>query len=565
MISLGELRLPATLENLRTVSHFINAIGQRLKLTEKALFDLELAVEEATTNIVRHAYPPDQPGDMQVAIIQRGPHLFVRLTDWGQPLDPEDVKPFDLNAPVEARIQGGMGLFFINTLMDSVTRHTATQPGEPNTLVLQKTIEYLQPGEEPANPLRDLNAMLNVSRVLGTTTDLDRLLSLILEELVESIHAERGTLYLIDEEHGELVSRKLAAGTEALKVVRAKIGEGIAGTVAQTGQVLNIEDAVFDRRYDSSVDAKTGYLTRTILAAPMRNPQQKVIGVVQVLNKKGDGPFTVRDERLLTAMAAQAAISIENARLYEQELQQQLLNQELDTARAIQKSFMPHESPRLEGWDTGMFWTPMREVAGDFYDFFTLADGRTAFVVADVSGKGIPAAMFMALSQTVLRFAMSLNLPPAEMMARTNRFILDYQRSRMFVTAFVGYLRPETGEFAYASAGHNPPMHYRAATGEIAYLEVSGVALGVFREAAFDNGRCEIARGDVIVLYTDGVTEAINQADEEFGEERLAAVIREMAGRGAQEIASAIVKAVALFTQGRGVFDDETLLVLKRG
>lgn len=564
MIALGELRVPANLQNLRTVSYFVNAIGQRLKLTEKMLFDLELAVEEATTNIVHHAYPQDRPGDMMIRAELLDTVLHITLMDWGEPLDPEDVKPFDLNAPVETRIQGGMGLFFINTLMDSVARHTGNQPGEPNLLMLQKVVEQLRPGEEPANPIRDLNAMLNVSRVLGTTTDLDRLLSLILEELVDSINAERGTLYLIDEERGELVSRKLSASTEELKVVRAKIGEGIAGTVAKTGQVLNIEDAVFDRRYDSSVDAKTGYLTSTILAAPMRNPQQKVIGVVQVLNKKGEGPFTVRDERLLTAMAAQAAISIENARLYEQELQQQLLNQELDTARAIQKSFMPHKSPHLEGWDTGMFWTPMREVAGDFYDFFILPDGRTAFAVADVSGKGIPAAMFMALSQTVLRFAMSLNLPPAEMMARTNRFILDYQRSRMFVTAFVGYLRPETGEFAYASAGHNPPMHYRAATGEIAYLEVSGVALGVFREAAFENGSCEIARGDVVVLYTDGVTEAINHADEEFGEQRLAAVIGEVAERGAQEIASAIVKAVALFTQGRGVFDDETLLVLKR-
>ncbi len=564
MTTLGELRLPATLENLRTVSFFITAIGQRINLTEKTQFDIELALEEATSNIVRHAYTPDETGDMGISAELHDSALRFILTDWGNPIQPEDITPFDINAPIETRIQGGMGLYFIETLMDSVTRHTRSSPDEPNLLILEKLIERLQPGEQIANPLRDLNAMLNVGQVIGTTTDLDRLLGLILNELLDSINAQRGTLYLIDEQHDELVSRTLSATPDQTRVIRAKIGEGIAGTVARTGETLNIQDAVFDPRFDSSVDAKTGYLTRTILATPMRNPQQKIIGVVQVLNKLGDGPFTVRDERLLTAMAAQAAISIENARLYEQEIQQQLVNQELETARNIQQSFMPQDSPDLEGWDVNMFWTPMREVAGDFYDFFRLPDGRLALVVADVSGKGIPAAMFMAVSQTVLRFAMTLDVSPDEMLHRTNRFLLDHQRSRMFATAFVGYLNPTEGRFEFASAGHNPPMHYCAASGMVEYLEAPGVALGVFRQATYTQDARNIEPGDVIVLYTDGITEAINENEEEFGEDRLETLLKQVAHLSAQQITDAIQHTVADFVDEQGVFDDETLVIIKR-
>lgn len=564
MTLLGELRLPAKLENIRTVVSFVSSISQHLKLTEKVQFEIELAVEEAVSNIVQHAYTPDEPGDMLIAAALHDDTLHLTLIDWGKPMQPGEITPFDINAPVETRITGGMGLHFINTLMDHVTRHISSTPDEPNILKMEKSIVRLQPGEKTANPVRDLNAMLKVSRVVGTTTDLDRLLALILDELVTTLNAQRGTLYLIDEERGELVSHKISSQSHEPRTMRARVGDGIAGTVASTGQVLNIQDAAFDPRYDSSVDAKTGYLTQTVLAAPMRNPQGEIIGVVQVLNKQGDSPFTVRDEQLLTAMSAQAAISIENARLYAQEIQQQLVNQELETARGIQQSFMPQESPHLAGWDISMLWTPMHDVAGDFYDFFHLPDGRLALLIADVSGKGIPAAMFMALSQTVLRFAMSLNNSPIEVMERTNRFILDHQRSRMFATVFAGYLDPASGRMAYASAGHNPPMHYHAATEEITELYTPGVALGVFRDAKFEERVCKIEPGDIVLLYTDGITEAINNAATEFGEHRLAALLRQNVRHNAYHITQAIKHAVADFAGGGGIFDDETLMILKR-
>jgi anti-sigma regulatory factor (Ser/Thr protein kinase) len=331
MAFLGELRVPARHESLRTISYFIHGVGYRLVLSDKALFDLELAVEEAATNIVNHAYPDDRKGDLMISAAELGDFVQVTLTDWGLPLNPEDVKPFDINAPIETRIKGGMGLHFIHTLMDKVERETTQEIGLPNTLKLVKLIERAKPGARPPSPVQELNAMRTVSEVMTSNINLDDLLSLIINKLVTTIGAERGTLFLVDEAGEELWSKVLLEDVGPLSEIRVKVGEGIAGHVAATGDVLNIPDAYADPRFNPHFDQVTGFRTRSILATPMLNPQQKVIGVVQLLNKK-EGPFSFRDERLLVAMTSQAAISIENARLYQQEMQQRLIKQELETA-----------------------------------------------------------------------------------------------------------------------------------------------------------------------------------------------------------------------------------------
>jgi sigma-B regulation protein RsbU (phosphoserine phosphatase) len=310
-------------------------------------------------------------------------------------------------------------------------------------------------------------------------------------------------------------------------------------------------------------DQISGYRTNTMLTAPMRDPQQKIIGVVQLLNKEG-GPFTSRDERLLTAMAAQAAIKIESARLYAQEIQQQLTNRELETARTIQKDFLPQTVPQHAGWSIAAFWRPVREVAGDFYDFYALPDGRLAVVIADVSGKGVPAALFMALCVTMLRLSMSLGFAPSELLDRTNRSVISDQRSKMFATVFLGYLDFDSGAMQYALAGHNPPLLYRAALGRCETFEASGVAMGVFESAEYVEEWVTLAEGDVLVLYTDGISEVIDVQEEEFGEERLEELVVRHASHSANELAELIVEAVAAFAQDRGAFDDETLVVIKR-
>lgn len=563
MIPLGELRVEAVLDNLRTISYFVHGIARRLNLTEQTLFEIELAVEEAAMNIISHAYPFGQAGDILVRFDAMDDVVHITLIDWGASFDPEKAKPFNINAPVETRIKGGMGLHLIRSLMDEVMRNATPALGEPNTLTLIKKIERLEPGVQRPSTMRELRAMRTVSEVMVTGIDLAELLKLIINILGETIDAARGAVYLVDEENDELYAQVLLEDTGVPREIRVKMGEGIAGHVAATGEVLNIVDAYNDPRFLQSYDQVTGFRTHTVLTAPMRNPRGKIIGVVQLLNKKG-GPFTSRDERLLTAMAAQAAISIENARLYEQEIRQRLLNQELETAKGIQQSFLPQTVPHHPGWDVGAFWRPMHNVAGDFYDFYTLPDGRLAVIIADVSGKGVPAALFMALSVTVLRFAMGLGFPPAELLQRANQAILSDQHSKMFATVFVGYLDLNSGVLQFASAGHNPPLLYRSAKACCEYLNASGVAMGLFNGAKFVERTVTLEEGDVLVLFTDGITETFNEDEEEFGEERLEALVVQNLSRSAQKMTNLIIEAAVSFATAEGMVDDETLVVIKR-
>ncbi len=564
MVFLGELRLPAQHENLRIISHFIHGIAHRLSLSEKSLFDIELAVEEAATNIIHHAYPdPEAKGDILLQAEEFNDLVKITLTDWGTPLNPNDVKPFDINAPIETRIKGGMGLHFIHKLMDAVERKTSTGHGQPNTLTLVKRVERADHHARTPSAMQEFNAMRTVSEVMTSNIQLDDLLNLIIDKLVSTINAERGTLYLLDEETNQLWSRVLQEDAGTLSEIRLDVGEGIAGYVAASGETVNIPNAYEDSRFNPSFDRASGFRTRSILATPMVNPQQKIIGVVQLLNKRG-GPFTFRDERLVAAMSAQAAISIENARLYQQEIQQQLINRELETARSIQASFLPDVIPDYPGWDIGAAWRPIQNVAGDFYDFYPLADGRLATVIADVSGKGIPAALFMALSVTVLRFGMNINLAPEEVTRRANEMIISEQRSRMFATTFVGYVDLQTGEVAFSSGGHNPALIYRARSQRCEYVTAPGVAIGIFEAAEFERSTTRLDPGDILVLYTDGITEAINADEHEFGEERLEKLVMRHATTSSQRLVGLVMDAVKTFAGDQELFDDATLVIIKR-
>lgn len=564
MVLLGELKIPANHENLRVISHFIHGIAHRMSLSEKSLFDIELAIEEAATNIINHAYPNShEKGDILLRIDEDGDIVEITLTDWGEPLDPRDVKPFDINAPVETRIKGGMGLHFIHKLMDAVERKTASADGQPNILTLVKHIERVSEEHSTPSAIQELNAMRTVSEVMTSNINLDDLLNLIVNKLVNTINADRGTLYLLDEENNELVSRVLQDTGGHLSEIRLKVGQGIAGHVAETGETLNIPNAYDDSRFNSSFDQMSGYRTRSILTAPMFNPQQKIIGVVQLLNKRGS-PFTFRDERLLAAMTSQAAISIENARLYEQEIQQQLINRELETARGIQASFLPDTIPEYAGWDIAATWQPIRNVAGDFYDFYELSDGRLAAVIADVSGKGIPAALFMALSVTVLRFGMQMNLAPEEVTRRANKLIISEQRSRMFATTFVSYIDPGSGLIEFSSGGHNPAIVYRSKNQDCEYITTDGVAVGIFKAAEYKQGSTTLHHGDIMVLYTDGITEVINNNQEEFGEDRLKEIIVQNANETCSTLITIIMQAINTFSEDQELFDDATLVIVKR-
>lgn len=270
--------------------------------------------------------------------------------------------------------------------------------------------------------------------------------------------------------------------------------------------------------------------------------------------------------RLLRLMANQAAIAIDNARLHQEEIKQQRLEEELAVARRIQETLLPEACPSVPGWEFAACYCPAYSVGGDFYDFFELPGkpNRLGLVIADVADKGIPAALFMALSRTIIRTKAMSGVNPATVMARSNRLITKDSRAGLFVTAFYAIIEIESGKLVYTNGGHNRPLWLHASTGQIEELAIGGMVLGVFEQIKLGQGEVSISSGDTVVFYTDGVTEAMDATDELFGELRLKDTIAANAGNDAQSMMQAIIDAVNVFIGERPLADDFTICVAKR-
>jgi phosphoserine phosphatase RsbU/P len=236
---------------------------------------------------------------------------------------------------------------------------------------------------------------------------------------------------------------------------------------------------------------------------------------------------------------------------------------EIETARNIQQSFLPESTPRLEGFDMAAFSLPALEVGGDFYDFIPIAQDKWGIVIADVSGKGFPAALFMASSRTYVRANAMGKATASEAICMANNLIAQDDRSGMFVTLFYAVLDLQKKQLHYVNAGHNPPLLCKEHGGDVVLLSAQGIALGVMDEIRLQEVELSLAHNDVVVFYTDGITEAINGKEEQFGLERLIKLITQNSNLSAQELIDRIKNAVIDFTQGQVQFDDLTLVVLK--
>ena len=239
------------------------------------------------------------------------------------------------------------------------------------------------------------------------------------------------------------------------------------------------------------------------------------------------------------------------------------VEKELEIARGIQQSFLPEAPPAIEGVDLAALNLPAKEVGGDFYDFIPVGSQKWGLVIADVSGKGVPAALFMALSRTLVRANVSDSVTVSEAIHKTNSLIAENDRSNMFVTLFYGVLDPVKMTLTYVSAGHNPPFMLRKGGNDIIMLKARGVALGVVPDIGLEEKEIKLDTGDIVVLYTDGVTEAINGREEQFGQDRVITITEKSRNWTAAEIIQQIKDRVLEFSQGQPQFDDITLMVLK--
>src|SRR5262245_8382858 len=393
---------------------------------------------------------------------------------------------------------------------------------------------------------------------------LDNLLPVIMEKTTEVMEADRSSLFLYDESSHELWS-KIAQGLE-LKEIRFPIGVGIAGDVAKTGKAANIPDAHQDPRFNPDFDKQTNYRTRSVLCLPLINTAGKLVGVIQTLNKKGGDTFNSEDESLFEALAAHAVVALERARLTEAYVEKQRMEEALKLAHEIQMSILPKifpPFPQRSEFDLYATVEPAREVGGDFYDFFLTEDDHLCFAIGDVSGKGVPASLFMAVTITLLKVIATRVRRPAAVLAELNDELYRDNETGMFVTIFYGVLNIRTGVVEYSNGGHNPP-YLLSSQGTVVLLDnPGGMALGVRANALYRAQQIQLRPDESLFLYTDGLTEAMDRAANLFSESRLQACLQTLTSATPPELVRGAVAAVKHFATGAEQSDDITALAIQ--
>ncbi len=302
----------------------------------------------------------------------------------------------------------------------------------------------------------------------------------------------------------------------------------------------------------------------SVVMLPLRS-RRGLVGVMMVdqpdrrLEQDVDRVFSV-----LNGIAHQTATTLESNLLQAASVERERLEREIEVARSIQASFIPNTAPDIPGWGFAAAWEAARQVSGDFYDFIPLRDGRWGLVIADVADKGVPAALFMAMSRTLLRAVAISHNEPAITLERVNHLLFNDTSTDLFVTVFYGVLEPSTGKLSYAIAGHNPPMVYHSDTGDVEVLPGKGIALGILHEISLTQQEVILNAGDMVVAYTDGVTEAMQADFTEWGMERFISTLEDVCQQPPDEVVSEVVDRIETFVAGAPQSDDLTLWCLKR-
>lgn len=416
--------------------------------------------------------------------------------------------------------------------------------------------------ERSRTEVHKLRQLIEAVKSLNSTLELEPLLDVILETALGIVGGDRGTVYLMNEEKNGIWT-KVARGLNQHEksTIRLPLGKGIAGYVAATGDTINIPDAYLDTRFDPEIDRVTGYRTQSILCAPMRNREGNIVGVFQLLNKDS-GAFTDDDARVIEALSVHAAIAIENARLVAQEKEKIRIEQDLAAAREVQMSLLPNRVPEVPGYDFAAITVPAREVAGDLYDFIRLDQHRMVVTVGDVSGKGLPAALLMAHVQASVRDVAHEATSASTCTALLNDRLVQSTSAEKFVTMVYAVLDSHNHAIRYTNGGHNPPVCVSGSTARL--LETGGTLLGIVEGMAFEEEIVPLAPGDVVVMYSDGISEAMNEKQELFGDEPLQRLITEQHALGAEQMKDAILDAVRRHQRTAPQADDMTLIIIRR-
>jgi sigma-B regulation protein RsbU (phosphoserine phosphatase) len=404
-----------------------------------------------------------------------------------------------------------------------------------------------------------LKTVVEASKLINSSIEPDALFDSILTVARRELGVERGTLYFVDEAKGEIWS-KVANGLDVSEI-RLPIGKGLAGTVAATGEPVILYDAYADPRFDRSLDQRSGFRTRSMLCVPIRNRNQRIVGVLQLLNKQV-GSFGSLDLEFLAAISEHMAIAMENATLHMQMIEKNRMERELQLGREIQSRLLPTPPCDTAGLEIAACSVPCFEVGGDYYDFIEFANGELGFAIGDVSGKGVGAALIMSSVQAALRMGAPIETDMAALMARLNLLLCRMAGGRKYVTFFFGRYSPATGELRYVNAGHNPP--FLVVDGRIEEIHSTGKPIGLIPGASYEEKKVVIPPGATLFLYTDGLNEAADPDENELGMDALRQLAIDATRQPVRDVAPAILSSIAAFERGSHPTDDKTIVVLRR-
>jgi serine phosphatase RsbU (regulator of sigma subunit) len=422
------------------------------------------------------------------------------------------------------------------------------------------TSEILESQFSSRNEL--LGLISKVGLALLSSSGLDETLNQVASLVFEAVPAERCVIMLRDEtaEGGmKITVARVRGKDERLEEVR--ISRTVMDEVMKNGKSVLTSDAQHDPRYASQTMALLGI--RSVLAVPLNVDERDVFGIIYADSPTYETTFTEEHLNILTTLASVASIRVENARLLEERFERERMERELELATEIQQRFQPSESPKMDGYEFQGISFSCYEIGGDYYDFIESHEGKMLIALGDVSGKGTAAALLMSSLHAAIHAQIAAKSPLDETVKSVNRYLAENTPANRFVTLFAAELEPKTGVLRYINAGHNPPLVGRAG-GKIEQLSSGGFPLGILPMAEYEVGEIQLNSGDALIVYSDGVSEANNLREEEFGMERLTEVIRKNLSASAAGIRDKVESALSSFTQTAPANDDITLVIVKR-
>jgi serine phosphatase RsbU (regulator of sigma subunit) len=407
----------------------------------------------------------------------------------------------------------------------------------------------------------DLLALISkVGITLLSSATLTETLEQIVSLVFEAVPGDRCLIMMRDEGSSELKVAVARLRDRAGDVGEIRVSRNVLEEVVMRGKSVLTSDAQHDPRFASGTVVLQG--VRSVLAVPL-GVSEKVFGIIYADSPIAEGRFTEDHLKVLTTLASVAAIRVENARLIELRLNQQRLERELELASEIQQRFQPTAPPVVPGYELQGISFPCYEIGGDYYDFIQRADGRLVVALGDVSGKGTAAALLMSSLHAAIHAQAGTHDSLVDTISAVNRYLADNIPSNRFITLFCAELDPDSGALSFLNAGHNPPLIVHSA-GTVEQLASGGLPLGIKADADYREGRTQLQYGDVLVIYSDGVTESTSPTGEEFGPTRLYDVVSRNIDASAAGIRDRIESALTKFAQGTRAADDITLVIVKR-